>query len=218
MKKILFLAILLIMISSVFGADLYYKKGDTIDLKVPCINNGSACSGTAECNVTVTYPNGTNFVNNQLMTNGGTYHNYTLSDTSVSGEYQTTVFCNDSAVTGYSTYNFEINNIGVAKNDMQLMGVYVVIIAMVAAYLFSAFKLDNQHIVNKIVLFLMGLINLIMGLLIAYIDLISGFDTADMVLYLFEGNIFVLFIVISMFMINTLKKAKQIDMEKEENL
>ena len=53
-----------------------YQQDKEVDLKVPCFNNGTYCSGSATCNVTILYPNSSVLVDNQLMTNGGSYHNY----------------------------------------------------------------------------------------------------------------------------------------------
>ena len=70
---------LLIFLPIVFAGDLVFKKGEIIDLKVPCINNNTLCSGTASCNITSIYPNGSILINNLQMSNSGSYHNYTIA-------------------------------------------------------------------------------------------------------------------------------------------
>lgn len=73
-----------------------FKYDDKIDLKIQCLNNGTFCPENTECNITVTYPDNTIFINNELMTNQFSYFNYTLSnDTAIylAREYQCSIIC-----------------------------------------------------------------------------------------------------------------------------
>jgi len=125
MKKAILLIFILMMVGVVFATpEYYFKSGDVVDLKVPCINNNEACSGASSCNLTVAYPNGSSFINNQQMTNSGTYHNYTFTNSNIIGEYQTTVFCTDAGEKGYNTFSFEINRKG-NNNETNLIGVII---------------------------------------------------------------------------------------------
>lgn len=217
MKKIIYTIILLMLVSIVFATpSLYFKKGEQIDLKVPCSNNGAECSAGATCEATILYPNGTALISGFSMTNQGSYHNVTLSSSLVTGEYQSTIFCVDGTNTGVDNFSFLINSMGEKDNDFKILGVYAILITIVFGYIFSAFKLDQEHLIPRLVLFLTGLSNLIIGLLVAYIDLVSAFDTSDMILYIFEGNIFILFILISYFMIHIIKKLAKFEEDKND--
>ena len=92
---------------------LTYKENSDIDLKVPCSNDGVPCSAQASCNITILFPNSTTLINAQPMTNFTIgYFNYTLNSslaqTTPIGEYYTSIFCQDGAVNGASTFNYLI--------------------------------------------------------------------------------------------------------------
>jgi hypothetical protein len=212
--------ITLVLLSSIALADpqFYYKKDSSVDLKVPCINDGAACSDAATCNVTINYPNSTSFVDNQLMTNGGTYHNYTLSDTSVTGEYACTVFCDDGGTTGYSTFSFVINASGNEDNQFQILAVYGILLGLVAVYIFAGFKISPVHIAAKIVLFLGGLINLLAVVMVAYIDMVTAYNTPNLMLYIFEGNSVIVIAVIALFFISTMKRAANMEEDRNDRI
>jgi len=218
MKKALFLMILLFVGIVIASPSFFYKMGDVIDLKVPCDNAGKACSGSAVCNVSIMYPNATTFIDTQTMSNNGDFHNYTLSDTDVPGEYQTIVFCVDGNQNGTSTFSFKINTSGDDENDQQILAVYMILIAMVFGYLYAAFKLDEGHIIPRMILFFTGILNLVVALLISYIDLVYGFSTSKMILYLFEGNIFIVMILMVYFLLDIIKKSANIKEKKSEVL
>jgi len=213
MRKYIFILFLLLFSSIAFAEPtLFYKQGESIDLKIPCANDGLPCSSVSTCNITINYPNGSNMVNNQLMTNNGAYHNYTLVSSSVVGEYQTTIFCEDGADAGYDGFSFQVNSTGEKENENTILIIYLVLLGISFAYLFIGFKLDDVHIVSKILSYFFGMISLIVMLLMIYLESISVFVTHTMLLYLLEGNLLILFILISYHMIYVLKKTKQMKM------
>ena len=99
---------------SAIDPDLIYKQYSEVDLKIPCYNNGTWCGSTAICNITAMWPNGTILVNNGMMTNQGSFHNYTLSSsqTSVVGVYSDSMVCNDNGHNGKVSFEHEISNSG----------------------------------------------------------------------------------------------------------
>ncbi|UCD20528.1 MAG: hypothetical protein JSW08_01985 [archaeon] len=129
-KKILLMFVIVIMISCCYGViapDQTFTRGDTIDLKIPCFNNGTYCSGSATCNLTIDYPNGTVMVDNQLMTNSVAYHNYTLPDSDVIGTYFCSTTCVDGGNTGYSRYTFDITTTGFAGEGMMNIIFFIIV-------------------------------------------------------------------------------------------
>lgn len=117
MKLILIiLSIILILGSSILevNAELVFEKGNNVDIKVPCFNNGELCSSSALCNLTTTYPNNSLVVDNQVMTNSISYFNYTISGSLVNenGDYQNTVFCEDGSNKDFTTFSFLITSTG----------------------------------------------------------------------------------------------------------
>lgn len=86
------------------------------DLKRPCFNNGTYCSSSAICNVTISYPNGDTLTSNQRMTNQLSFHNLTLTNFNISqlGIMPTTMICNDPGgdIKGNAVDTFEIEVTG----------------------------------------------------------------------------------------------------------
>ena len=102
--------LLLCMLLPLINAQLIYQEGTQVQLKIPCINNGSLCSGSATCNLTVLYPNSSTLINNSAMNNALGFFTYDLSTakTTPTGEYFATSNCNDGSLNGYSTFTYFI--------------------------------------------------------------------------------------------------------------
>lgn len=65
-----------------------------------CEDNGKACSSTTKCNITLVYPNGTTFLENQqtVRENQVFTFNLTSGQTKVTGDHKLFAFCWDGAV------------------------------------------------------------------------------------------------------------------------
>lgn len=96
-KKVIVLLLMVAFFSFASAEEFVFQQDKEVDLKVVCYNNGF-CSGSATCNVSVTYPNNTILLDNVLMQNQNSYHNYTIQEgkNSVTGDYKVTGFCTDS--------------------------------------------------------------------------------------------------------------------------
>ena len=105
-----FVTILLVIPLVFAGNEFIYPNGEEVDLKISCFMNGTYCSGSALCNLTIQYPNGSLLINNQEMTNSLSFHNYTLleNQTDVNGDYHVSMVCDDSGTYGFSTFDFTI--------------------------------------------------------------------------------------------------------------
>lgn len=114
MKKLILILFILGMIGLVIAQDFTYKAGDTIDIKRNCFNNGTYCSASAVCNLTIIRPDTSVLLNNQPMTNQFSFYNYTLqsSDTWTSGFYQSTMVCNDGGLKGKDEFTLQITPSG----------------------------------------------------------------------------------------------------------
>lgn len=157
-KNIIYLISFILLISLVSAAT--YEQSKELDLKVPCINNNTFCSGSATCNLTILYPNSTALVFGVAMTNAGTYHNYTLdgNQTTVLGEYSTTVVCTDGSEGGYSTFIYKINPTGHEITQAQgfsSMGLILGVILIAAMFSFFGFKFSESEKLFPIALFFM---------------------------------------------------------------
>lgn len=139
--NLVLLAVLLSIafISLVSATELNYKQGDLIDLKVPCYINGTYCSASATCEITINYPNGTNFVNNQPMIYNPSFFDYTLIDTQVLGEYPSSMVCNDGGTYGHSTFSFTIKPTAGLENNTTMFIIMAVVsfVLLLLAFIFK---------------------------------------------------------------------------------
>ena len=79
--NVLFFIILIlffVITVSAIEASYFYSPYEEISIKNPCYYNGSYCSSSATCNITVYDPNNIILVNNKAMTNKVSYFNYSL--------------------------------------------------------------------------------------------------------------------------------------------
>ena len=114
MYSTLILWMFMIMFSSIVSVNSqnYYKQQDVVDIKVQCISNGTFCSSSSLCNLTVFYPNNSGFIINQKMTNQVSFYNYTLPSTILWGTYSCTSTCCQGNLCGTQSCDFIINGIG----------------------------------------------------------------------------------------------------------
>jgi len=151
MKKnnlVICLVIIFLLIPLING--LAFEKDTDIILRVPCINDGAPCSGSATCNITVVYPNGSIMVNNQLMTNNGAYHSYSLPDNSTTSWelFRAPVYCIDGSENGDNTITFYITENGKEPPEgitVIFFGIiFIIIIAgMLGLLLYTIFHFIN---------------------------------------------------------------------------
>lgn len=157
MKK-LYLIWILILIPLVSSA-LIYEARQEVDIKIPCINNGTACSN-AQCNITVNYPNGSMLVNGANMSNlGSGIFNYTLTNNNVIGDYSYVMTCNDNGELGYDVDEFSITNTGTEPNESQsimYLGLLIVTSIFLILSIYGGFTVNNIFI--KTGLFLLSYI------------------------------------------------------------
>ena len=146
------------------AADITYKQNQLVDLKYPCINNGTYCLDTAECNITVFMPDTSVLVNNLAMTNNIAWHNYTLNpaETNVTGTYQAQMICQDGE-NGYSTFNFDITSSGYESENNSLAVIIglgmIMIMFLLASYLWN----EKQLIIKSAFIILSMLTALIIS-------------------------------------------------------
>jgi len=160
MKQLLLFLILVTLFSSFAFAEpsFYFKKGTDVDLKIPCVNEGSACSASAVCNITVNDPNSNNIIDNQEMTNSGAFHNYTLINTETIGEYQATVFCIDGTDADYTTFSLATTENGQEQNDWTFILAIAITIGFLLILAVNLGEFDKFTIFLKGILLIFSLI------------------------------------------------------------
>jgi hypothetical protein len=184
-KLILLMMAAIFLISLVSASEMIIKQNQNVDLKIPCINNATACSPSANCSLTVLFPNNTYLVNNQQMTNmANGIFNYTLdsNQTAISGIYATTMICADNGLNGYENFIISINptgeDINTNKSNM-MIGILIAIfgIAVLLGYL-------GIKMVEKDSIFPIGLFFLILSLILVIVELYLGFTYSQDIIYL----------------------------------
>jgi hypothetical protein len=177
MKKIFLLLVLCVFLISITTAiaedNLVFKKGDIIDLKIPCVKENTKCGESATCVITILYPNSSIAIENGDMNNlGNGYFNYTLSQTNIIGQYQSTVFCAESEFKGSETFVFWITPTGLENNTtIFLILIFASIFLLLIAFIFK----------NTIFAFISGLTFMSTGLY----SMIYGFgDVANTYTYI----------------------------------
>lgn len=136
-----------------------FRKETQVDLKRPCINNGTWCSGSASCNLTITDPDNLLLINNNLMTNQISYHNYTLNETQTFklGIFKVDMVCTDVGLNGAETFYYQISQTGTTPTTSQgILYVIIIIFASIFALLFLYFGVtldgnDGRNIDNELI-------------------------------------------------------------------
>ena len=141
------IAVILLMLSFVSAETITYQQGEIVDLKYPCINNGTYCSGTAACNITIFDPSNAVVVNNKAMTNLGAWHNYTLTalQTAMIGTYQDSMICTDGGLNGYSTFSHDITRTGEATKGFDVLPLIMAFIAALVILMTMAIVSGKNH-------------------------------------------------------------------------
>lgn len=117
LNKFILIGILIFLVIPV-SAEIY-AKDKNVGIKQPCYNDGAYCSSTAECNITVYYPDNSVLIDNKAMTNQISFHNYTLnaSDINISGDYSYCITCIDSGLNASECFEFTINPPGIEPTE-----------------------------------------------------------------------------------------------------
>lgn len=169
MKKLfVFLFLSLFFISFASAEDFVFKQTTNVDLKVPCFNNGSYCSGSATCNLTIIRQDGSILIQNKQMQNQGSFHNYTLlkHQTTSIGDNAVSVICKDGSYTGYSTFSYLISPSGQDDNNIKQLIVLGMAIIFSIGMIFLGFYKNEPYLVmfGSIGMVLLGLYTLNNGI------------------------------------------------------
>lgn len=164
MKRILisvFALFLLLSLSSAIGATYMQPY----ELKRTCTSQGAYCSSGATCNLTILFPDGTTFINNQAMTNQVTYFNYTINSglLSQTGDYEVNINCIDNGLNGTEIFPLPVtgtsNFLGLLNFDFsQPTAIIIFIIALIISVLIMLFV--NWEL-GDIFIFIWGFIALV---------------------------------------------------------
>lgn len=163
---IVMMFLVLITLTSVSAADIKisrltydYTVGSQIDIKNPCYYNGNNCPLTTTCSITVYNPDNAVIVNNQPMTYGGAFFNYTLPYGNYTvGSYKCDMVCTYSGVSGSQRFYLDIGTGG-------SQSLFIILTIGSLLLLLMAFVLKNNYIgfIASTLFILTGLYALIYG-------------------------------------------------------
>lgn len=208
------------------SATEFYSQFEDLELKIPCINNGSFCGGSAVCNLTIFYPNDSLFLNGVGMVNRGTYFSYNLTanETGVLGLYKQQVVCSDVGESGFSLSEFRITRDGLNNelNGLNVIGSILAVIFVITLFIVLGFVLEKKHPVLAVPLIFVGFFLIILLINVARIGLnpeMEVLDAQDEIsnMYVLIMNVVILSIIyvfgyvliyIVKFIMDGLKKAR----------
>jgi len=101
---------------------LMFKSNQPVELKIPCIYNGTYCDSSATCNITIIYqggvslPNGTTIVKDGGMSYNGPYFNFTVPDNTDLGTYKCSMSCLDNGFGGVNNFDYQLTSTGDNSN------------------------------------------------------------------------------------------------------
>ncbi len=151
MKKIILIIVGMLFISSIFA--LTFTQHSSINLKAPCTINGTNCLNTADCIISIAYPNGSLMFENSSMTNNGTgMVNITLPDSSTLGDYLAPLSCCQGGECASGNVDFSITRSGQELSVDQSIIYFIVLIAGISIFvlcLYGAIKIPYKNTRNK---------------------------------------------------------------------
>ena len=154
--KVLYLLIVLVttlcLLVTNINAEQTFSQNTSIDLKVQCIINGTYCSGSAFCNVSILYPNSSLMITNKMMTNQISFYNYTLNGSMVIGEYSCSAMCCDGSLCGTNGCTFNITPNGfILSTSQSMLYIFGLILAVFVflMLLIPAIKIPFRNFVGE---------------------------------------------------------------------
>lgn len=165
---------------------IVYKQYDTATFKDPCRYNGAPCGGTATCKATILYPNGSFMIDNEALNNtGNDMPSIPLPDTSVLGEFPSSMSCTQNGISSGSDFSFYITPTGRITNltvpiFLILISLMLFIVGLATNYIPVGFLSGILFMITGVYMMIYGLGNVADDYTryIAYIVLAWGSITA----------------------------------------
>lgn len=142
MKKLILFSVLCLFLLTLVSAQPF-AEGSDLDLKIYC--NQINCTGAPDCNVTVSNPNSTVFIDQEPAQFNTAFYSYNFTVPEVSGSYSYNLYCseeNSFTDTFDVTPNGEQPTTAKAFFYLGLMGLLVFFLCMI----FWAHMQDQSHI------------------------------------------------------------------------
>jgi len=215
MNNKLLLSILLVLVLPLVASQTY-KTNDELNLKVPFEVNGSMASVNADCNISIDYPNGSYFKENESMTNlnNGDF-NITLlgSELTILGEYKWRAFCCDvgQCAAGYGSFELTPSGSDAINSGEGLTLSLSIIAILILAVLFFIFSFKVMSFPVKVIFMGTSLVLFVIVLLFTMITLqqiLGGFSSIiSSYSSFFWASLFLFFLVFIFLMLCLIKQS-----------
>lgn len=146
---ICFVMLYIILISLVSSAN--FVQNTPVDIKVQCLNNGTYCSSSGNCNLTILYPSNVLFINN-TMTRQPVYYNLTLPNSSILGNYQCSFTCCDGGLCSTGDCGFTISPTGLdISTGQSFIYIFLIVMSFIVflLLLYASIKIPFKNIRNN---------------------------------------------------------------------
>ncbi len=177
MKRIfIILALAILLVSPLVLGDtaFFVQQNQPYDLKFSCENSGGACSGSANCNISIfSNQNSSSIINNSVTTNlfNGFFElQLDGNNTAGNGEYTSRVSCVDGALNDTVTFTYEVNPTGIRPSDQKSSAInlsigFMIVLGLIflISFIFVKMKMPIKlsFLIISLVFFLISL-NLIL--------------------------------------------------------
>ena len=176
-KKIILVLLVLLALPLIFAESSFYvPKADNYTIKFTCELDGSVCSDSTACNISISYPNSSSLITTNSTTNlGSSRFEFDLNDTqtATNGEYRTDIVCYDGGINGTSSFIYEINPTGIRptaeRTDTISRSIYFILIIGLLLFIGFLFVREKPHVkwtffIFSILFFLIGINLIFVGL------------------------------------------------------
>lgn len=109
-----------------------YKQNSIINYGKPCFNNGTYCSSSTLCNMTVINPTNSVIIANEEATNQGYIYNHSITFSDL-GIYKIDMVCNDNGLMGSETFYAQVTGSG-KNNNVPFLIIYLLVCISIVAF------------------------------------------------------------------------------------
>ena len=147
--------LVLLFIVPVSAYSYIFESGEPSDIRISCFDTTNLpCDASTVCHITIFTPNSSVMVDNQTMTRGDSYYNYTLGSslTEVTGEYSAVSYC-DGSTNDYTSFTYLITPNGEdpsTATGIMYMGLFSVLVILLIISIVGV--LNVKSILGKYVL------------------------------------------------------------------
>lgn len=148
MKKLIIIMFGMLLLSLVSAETETYPVNKEINLKFTCTLNNAIPDSSAEFNITISYPNGTTYIDNKNATPlGNGAFNYTTTFTEL-GLYRLQMFCYNGTYSYSDEGYYEITPLGDTLSTSQSIIYFIFLIASIGLFflcLYYSVKIEWKH-------------------------------------------------------------------------